>query len=187
MSRVRVIRFSKDNIVDYGKQRGVALAVSLIILLVLTLVVLSGNQNVLLQEKMTASVREAHLSLAAAEAGIVEAENFLGLIINVTGFTDTGANGLYSEGNGPIDIFADATWQAGQFRTATAMNGVSAQFYIEHVGDIENDDTAQGLNLTGYGQTTGGASSEIFKIVSRSTGRDGNSERIVVSYFGVNL
>jgi type IV pilus assembly protein PilX len=56
------------------RQRGVALIVALILLVVMTLVGLAGMRTVTLQEKMTASTFDRSLSFQAAESALREAE-----------------------------------------------------------------------------------------------------------------
>jgi len=56
------------------RQRGVALVVALILLVVMTLVGLAGMRTVTLEEKMTASTFDRSLAFQAAESGLREAE-----------------------------------------------------------------------------------------------------------------
>jgi type IV pilus assembly protein PilX len=56
------------------RQRGVALIVALILLVVMTLVGLAGMRTVTLQEKMTASTFDRSLAFQAAESALREAE-----------------------------------------------------------------------------------------------------------------
>lgn len=52
------------------KQRGAALLVALVMLLVVTIVALSSMQSSLLQERMSANVRDHQLAFQAAEAAL---------------------------------------------------------------------------------------------------------------------
>jgi len=56
------------------RQRGVALAVVLILLLVMTMLAVASLRGVLLEERMSASVRDRSLSFQAAEAALREGE-----------------------------------------------------------------------------------------------------------------
>ena len=170
------------------KESGAVLIVSLIILIALTLFVLSGTHTVMMQEKMTSAVRDMHVSLEIAESGIVDAEAYVDGLVDTTGFSNGGTNGLYSEGNGPSDLFADTTWEAGVVRsslTDVSGGGVKANYFIEYMGkrtvSVGNPSVAIGENSSST------SSVDIFKIVSRSAGRSGNTERIIVTYYAKNL
>jgi len=165
------------------KQSGVALVVSLIILIVLTVLVLSGTQSTVMQEKMTAAIRDTHISLEVAESGVRDAEQMIEGLTGVANFDDT--NGKYSENGGPVDLFDEDKWAANLTMTATtSVSGHVANYFVEYLGLMSFDEDLGALNMTGYGETTGGGDIHGFKIVSRSTGRDGNTERIIVSYYG---
>lgn len=59
------------------RQKGAALIVSLIILLVMTLIGISGMQTTVLEEKMAGNFKDRNMSLQAAEAALRSAENYL--------------------------------------------------------------------------------------------------------------
>lgn len=169
----------------FKKQTGAVLITCLVILISLTLLVLSGGQSGIVQEKMTAAMRDAHVSLEVAESGVIDAEAIVEALTGIGGFTDTGAGGRYSEGNGPNDLFADTVWSnALTSESTTTVSGQLSRYYIEYLGMLSIEEDLSGVNVTGYGETTGAGNIHGFKIVSRSTGRDGNTERIVVSYYG---
>ncbi len=173
------------------RQSGVALAISLIILLVLTLVVVSSTQNVVVQERMASAVRDAHISLQGAEAGLKQAEtvlygaNGLGGIVGLTGFD--GTNGLYAENTGLADLWDPATWSAGNVATVTVA-GNDVQYFIESVGVIpESASGVEDINLGGYGVTSGSSDIYGFRVVSRALGTSGTAERIVIAYYAKSL
>lgn len=180
------------------KQSGAVLVVSLIILVVLTVLVISGTQSTLMQEKMTSSIRDVHISLEVAESGLRDAEDMIDTLTGVTTFTNSG--GLYGENNGPEDVFSDDAWEkltptgTKEIITISAKtetlkkrdsndDAIVAEYFVEYLGVMKLDEDLSGLNMTGYGETTGGNDVHGFKIVSRSTGRDGHTERIIVGYY----
>jgi len=59
------------------QQRGVVLFVSLVMLMVMTLIGVTGMQNSSMEEKMVANMRDIDLSFQAAEAALREAETSL--------------------------------------------------------------------------------------------------------------
>jgi len=74
-------------------QRGSALIVSLVMLLLLTLIGVAGMKDTLLQEKMVGNVRDREIALQAAESALRAAETSLGL---PTALNITNNNGLYN-------------------------------------------------------------------------------------------
>lgn len=168
------------------RQKGAVLAVSLIILLVLTLVVMSSTQSIVLQERMTSAVRDGHVSLAVAEAAVADAESFIESRTNLDDFD--GSNGYYSLSNSPADFFDDddIDWtDSSKWQTSSAIDGVTAQYIIVDFGIIEvPTEDLSGINMMGYGQTTGGGDVNAFQIVSRATGKSGTAERMIMTYYG---
>lgn len=166
-----------------NKQSGAALAICLILLLVLTLVVMSTSQNMALQEKMAAAVRDSQVSLTVAESGLVDGGLYLESLTGTTGFQDDGTDGLYTEGNGPVNPFS-ADWSSDVTMTAN-VSGQTVSYYIEMLGLFPvTDDNLSDINMVGYGQNTGAGDVNGFKIVARSTGVSGDTERIVIGLYG---
>ena len=97
-----------------SKQQGAALAVSLIILLLMTLIAVTGMQTTTLEEKMAGNSRDRNLAFQAAESALRQGETWLEGFANTTEFGDgegTGgtAIGLYDEDNNALHTDSD-TW-----------------------------------------------------------------------------
>lgn len=176
----------------FKKQSGAVLVTTMIILFTLTFLVLSSSQSGVIQEKMTAAVRDAHISLEIAESGLKDAEGVVaGLVIDDLSnkFDSSGTKGFYSEGSGPEDLFDLDNWKAANTSPAgTSISEQKALYFVEYIGLLPitaaDYDT---VTITGYGETTVQNEAHIFKIVSRALGNSGNSERILVSYYSKNL
>jgi type IV pilus assembly protein PilX len=67
-------RNSQSSRPSYGKQRGIALIVSLILLTLMTLVGMAGIRTVTKEERMVAQVYDRSLAFQAAESALREAE-----------------------------------------------------------------------------------------------------------------
>lgn len=77
-----------------SQQVGAVLIVSLILLLVMTILALSGSQVVRLQERMAGNVRDTDLAFQGAEAALRDAERYLeGMTAWPTACTDTSTTG----------------------------------------------------------------------------------------------
>jgi type IV pilus assembly protein PilX len=61
-----------------GHQRGAALAVSLLLLLVLTILSIAALNSTGLQERMAFNLRESNMAFQAAEAALLDGETWLG-------------------------------------------------------------------------------------------------------------
>jgi hypothetical protein len=106
-------------------------------------------------------------------------------LIGVSSFDGTA--GRYAENAGPSDMFDSSNWTDSltiAATTETAGTGLVARYFVVDLGVLTLDDELGNLNMTTYGETTGSGDINGFKIVSRSTGRDGNTERIIVGYYG---
>ncbi len=178
----------------YRQQRGATLVVALIILLVLTILGFSSSQSVILQEKMTFSVQDAHVALQSAELGIAEAEQFIeDNIVTKAAFADNGQGtlrGLYTQGNGPDNLFDPAAWTAANSQQANISvhpDVPAPRFIIEDTGLSDEDDNVGSVNITGYGQTTGQGDINSFRIIAQGKGRSDETERYVISYYGKRL
>ena len=100
-----------------GHQRGAVLAITLILLLVLTLVVADRGRDAVQQEKMMVAQRDSHISLMAAESGVAEAIAFIESHEDITAsFSQSCTGGLCEQGYAPIDVFDHAIWADGSGR-----------------------------------------------------------------------
>jgi len=172
------------------RQQGAALIVSLFILLLMTLLSLSGTQTTMMQEKMTSAVRDSNIALESAESGVKEAEAYIEGLVSTSSFSATGDGGIYSEGNAPADYFSSAIWTDAKTIAAThGINDTTARYFVVDIGEIDVEaDNSTDLNLGGYGKTTvGGGEVTAFRAVARGTGQSGTAERIIITMYGKRL
>jgi len=126
-----------------GQQQGIALVVALILLVVMTLVGLSGLRTVTLEERMTSHTFDRSISFQAAEAALKEAEAFIQLnqalpaLQPALGVACNVANGVCGAPN-PATL---ERWFEGTtpWFSATALtNGgisITPQYIIEYLGN----------------------------------------------------
>ena len=179
-------------LINQKNQSGAVLVVSLIILLVLTIVVMSANQGVVVQERLTNAVRETNLVFQTAESTLVEAEAYIETLTTATlasGFSNTGANGLYAENYGPADYTDSSVWATGKFKAGgSVMSGYSSQYIIESLGEYTLVETAKDISLSNdYNQPDVEPIANVFRIVVRAVGPNGITERIIAGYYSVTL
>lgn len=165
-------------------QRGAVLIISLVVLTVLTIVVLSANRGVVVQERMTAAIRESNITFQAAESGLVEAEIFVDAIPGLGVFRDDGAGGLYSQNSGPADYSDPAIWAPGitQLATETAP-GYETRYFVEYIGQAEIEGAEEISVDFSYGQAEDVLLVQVFRVVVRSVGPNGQPERIIAGYY----
>lgn len=155
-------------------QRGSALIVSLLILIVMTLLGLSAMGGSGMQEKMAGNNRDLTLAFQAAEAALRNGETYYENTVVSLGSAFNGSNaGLYPEGSNP-DIFAAATWTNARVY-GDVIDGVAAQprYIIELIGEIgeQNND----LNIQGYGESSGIGSMTGVRVTARGVGGTNNT------------
>ncbi|WP_323847375.1 pilus assembly PilX family protein [Microbulbifer magnicolonia] len=168
-------------------QRGAVLVVCMVVLLMLTLIGVSGARSVILQEKMTFASKDAQLALQVAESAVRAAEADIDALDDIDDFVAAGTDGLYSEGEAPEDFFAAATWADTVSREVTVTMGgknFSGLYFIELAGEIDPEAVAGSAEI--YGESNVVASSgniKVFRIVARGVGLAG-TERILVTHHG---
>ncbi|RNF86168.1 pilus assembly PilX family protein [Montanilutibacter psychrotolerans] len=126
------------------QQRGIALVVVLILLLVMTLLGLASLRGTLLEERMSANLFDRSLGFQAAEAALRVAETSLTLPATRSAFPSSGcSNGLCATPDpetAPTPLWQDASF-AG-WRTVTVDLGdlaVDPSYYIEYMGESPKD------------------------------------------------
>jgi type IV pilus assembly protein PilX len=117
-------------------QRGAALIVALVFLIVLTLLGVSSMRTSTLQERMAGNLRDSNLAFQAAEAGLREAEQFL-QAATLPVFDGTGGLLLRQDDAGQPSYWKTFDWATNSI-DATAVAGVAAvpQFVIEELPPV---------------------------------------------------
>jgi len=160
-------------------QRGVALVVVLILLLIMTLLGLASLRGAILEERMSANLYDRSLSFQAAEAALREAEAWLSTPANTQAVYNAAATASCADGLcttpvpavGTSDRWMDNT--AATWHTAlVTISGKTAtpQYKIEYMGD-------QFINVTrpfcaADGDIEYGCYTRRFRITARSGGDD---------------
>lgn len=182
-----------------SKQRGSILIVSLMILVVLTMIGVSSMTTSSLQERMAGNFRDRQIAFQAAETALAYAEEFAKTSINSASIF-TNNNGYYKKYDGPTNLNAFAPewwtdaggtnwWTGTNSRILpTAITQVRTQplYTIEYRGDI-GEDEGTSINLSGYGQSSGGGLISNFRVTVRATGLSDNTTVILQSNYGKRL
>lgn len=168
-----------------GQQAGVALFISLVLLLILTIIGVSAVQTTSLEVRMTRNEHDNLLAFQAAESALRDAEVQLEAIPTVAAFNDT--NGLYQIPDlGLDDVWENAAvWTGGNsVQAPNAIDGTSAQarYIIEYLGAVVREENA---HQQGDPYAEGGIDRiEMFRITARGVGGTANSTVFLQTTYG---
>ena len=167
-----------------SRQGGAVLAVSLLLLLVITLIAVSSMQGTVLEEKMAGNSLDRNLAFQSAESAVREAEISIEGIASMGGFNGTA--GRFGQTNAEPDPTYASTWSDNSKHIdAAASYGAYAppQYFLKHFTTVTGTEGA--LNLSGYGDNKGTGDVTIFKITSRGTGGNTDSAEVILrTYYG---
>ena len=165
-------------------QRGVALVVALILLVVITLVGLAAVRGTIMQQKMTANFYDREVAFQATEAALRQAEALVqgtAVVPSATspvtlGFDCRAPNGGVGHTCRP-DPFNDTGVPAAQIQPVATSSfnagGVSAgqpQYVIEYMGNftIPSPTVKQLSNCSGYAPCGNNNTADFYRVTARS-------------------
>jgi len=169
------------------KQRGVILVTSLFILLLMTMLGVTGVTTTSLEEKMAANLRDEFLAFQSAETSLLSAEAFAKGLIHLDDFDELGTQGLYT-----ADVDNPYRWETVDWDNSnnlvtvnTDISGLYAdpKYIIEHLTDIEGSTGSASIMVSGYGGYTGGSGATVYRITSYATGGSANSKVMIQSTY----
>jgi len=167
-----------NNITSKNKQTGVVLVVSLIMLLLLTLIGVTGTQVTTLEEKMAGNSRDQNVAFQAAEATLIEAENFI-LLPSTNTATFTGSGGLLGQMNAEPNYFSANTWISAN---SAATTGFGGNFVNNNGTNIA--DPRYIIKRIAFIPASGGVSARsIFKITARAQGLNPGTQVVLQEIF----
>lgn len=174
-----------NNIASKHNQSGIALAIALVFLLLMTIIGISAMSTSALQEKMAGNLKDKIWSFNASESGIMEGERVLCIDypgrIPAIDPTDT-TDGLFRTSTTGEPVWQTVDWAGTDVRThpAAFSNTNLAQapkFIIEEVQEVR-----EGLG-GGGGYSDSGKSRMMYRVTGRGVGGTANAVSIVQSTF----
>jgi len=169
----------RNNITLINRQKGVVLVVSLIMLLLLTIIGLTGTQVTSLEEKMTGNSRNQNLAFQSAESALRAGEAVLTQAV-LPVFTASGANGLYLESatspneNDNWAIFNVASYSANTLTDVAA----TPQYIIQQMDS--GDTSASGSSSLDAGSYS---ASDMYRVTARAVGGTVSAVVVVQSIY----
>jgi len=166
----QTIHFSMPH---HSKQTGAVMAISLIILLLLTLIGVTGMRSTLMQERMAGNDRDRNLAFQTAEAGLRDGESYLASPVLGTFATTTNTNGLYiAKTDGTVwwdGSLAATTWASnGSGSVAGSLTG--ANYIIEELQTVIGSDGSLEAGVPGE--------NKYYRVTAR--GESGTSNAVVI-------
>ena len=178
-----------------SSQNGVALFMSLAMLLIITVLGLSSVQTTTLQERMARNARDTNLAFQSAESAIKDGEEYIETFASLASFdgANENDNGLYYEAAyNAASNWSQVDWDAaevggGYILAPTVIDGVATQskYIIEHVKGIVSE--TDRLNLENIGQSTGAGAAQIFRITVYGTGGSDTAHVMIQSTYGKRI
>lgn len=172
----------------FSRNRGVALFISLVLLLVLTIIGVSAVQTTTLETRMARNEHDMLLAFQAAESALRDAEDELDGIVTTTVFTDGGAGGLWTVADlGDTNRWEQTgVWDGGG--SVVAATGVGAfvaeppRYLIEHVATVVREENAYQINDP-YAANSADRI-EMFRITAHGVGGSTNTRVLLQTTYG---
>lgn len=168
------------------RHRGVALFISLVLLLVLTIIGVSSVQTTTLETRMARNEHDSLLAFQAAESALRDAEAFLQTVLTTDIFSDAGGNGLWTVSNlGQPNRWEQDVWKPGlSVEASTVVEGVKTRprYIIEHVASVVREENAYQIEDP-YG-TNAADRIEIFRVTARGLGGSDSAQVLLQTTFG---
>ncbi len=164
-------------------QSGTVLAISLIMLVLLTLIGVTGTQVTSLEEKMAGNSRDQNLAFQAAEAALRSGEDKIeNGIVSLSAFS--GAP-YYGEDDALPDHKASASWGSTNSLAHTdsiPLVYTQPRYYLKYLGTDDTNSDAS-INIGGYGDSSAGTTASRFSVIARGTGGQDTSQVFLQSFY----
>lgn len=183
------------------QQNGSALILGLVLLMMLTMIVLSSMRSGVMQDRMISAQLDSNAAYEGAEHALREAETYLRTqpYANLPTLFTADTSGRYSMTSNAFptgnSFFDNSTWtgtksvQVGKPTVdSKALVAEQPQYMIQHMGEVTatgSGSTSMPLNMGNHTNNiaSGSGKGQMFRIVARSTGRSGDSPRVLEQYF----
>ena len=160
-------------------QAGAVLIVSLVLLLVLTILGVSGVQNTTMEERMAGNYRDRFSAFQAAEAALRVGERAVGVYTTFVAMDFDGSDGTFEaeKVTGSIDPMDPSNYIS--VSTAT-ISGVAStpEYFIERVPKVPLSNSSLVVGFQGASKDV-----QYYRITGKGTGSGGRAEVILQSTF----
>lgn len=170
------------------KQRGAALIVSMLMLIIMTLIGVTSMRTTVMEERMTSNERNRSIAMHATESALRDAERTVAELEHISGF---GAlPGEVEDNENEPDFFNPAEWNdvnsvEASNRDHIASAGAPARTITKLLGRNAEADGA--LNTQGYGETQVSPGITNFRVTGRGLGGDTRAEVLIQTHVGARV
>jgi len=164
-----------------NKQSGAVLIVSLVLLLIMTIIGLTGMQTTVLEEKMAGNFRNSNQAFQSAEAALRDSEVWLSAQTTEPAESSTGSNNVWSLNATDPDTSNSEEWWEERDSSWWDTNGISYSTTLSGISSaprtiIEYKVYQSDTLLAGTGSAPSGLT--FYQVTSRGTG--GNDQAVVL-------
>lgn len=177
----------------YRTNTGVALFISLVLLLVLTILGVSVVQTTSLEIRMARNEQDTLLAFEAAESALRDGEAALEATTSIFAYNDAGAGGLWDmpDLTDANRWEIDGIWSDGRtIVAATAVDSVASQqaprYMLEHLATVQRDENAYQQDNE-YNATGSSDSVDVFRVTALGFGGTANSRVMLQTTYGRDL
>lgn len=164
--------------IKYSKQKGVALIVSLLLLIAITVLATSAMRGTIVQEKMASNLYDKELAMQAVERALIQAEQLIisgGAFVSIPPRVPT--PGMVEAWRGPA---IDFPWT-----TIASSNGFPSTDYI--IEDLDIKLAHPGCLATGSGESNVICRLRAYRITARTTPTDGRASVMLQTTVGLPI
>ncbi len=174
-------------------QKGAVLAVSLLILLIMTIIGVSALQTTTLEERMAGNLLDQRMAFQTAEAALRVAEGQIESLVaypTTAGYYSLAADDPYDEGDAWDTMSVLEIHEDPNNTPSDPNDDINAEYYIKNLGEFAPD-TGSSVEVTTYGGSIAGSSVTVLTVTARGTGRydesggdEAPTQILLRSYYG---
>ena len=184
------------------RETGVALVMTLTILLILTILGVSSIQTTTMGERMARNARDVNIAFQGAEAAIADAEELVESFTNISAMPDEEGAGAalcdaglctsidgaarWTQAFGYVDWTESAATPTTHKRASTTGSSLGAaddpRYMVEYVAKITIEQDT--LNIGNVGEGGGSGQSYVFRITARGSGGTTDAAVMIQSLYG---
>ncbi len=168
----------------FRQQSGAVLIASMMILLLLTLIGVTGTQVTSLEEKMASNYKDQNVSFQTTEVGLRGGELEIEVITSADAFD--GNNGLLSDTDTYPDIADANTWTANNSREYDfSVDSITSKprYFIKYIRKSIGN-SGSGVNVGGYNDDFNNEDVYYFTVTAKGTGKQDSSQVYLRSHYG---
>lgn len=168
----------------FRQQSGAVLIASMMILLLLTLIGVTGAQVTSLEEKMASNNKDQNLAFQTTEIGLRGGELEIETIKSADVFD--GNNGLLSDTDTYHDITNANTWTANNSREYDIpIESITTKprYFIKYIRKSIGN-SGSGVNIGGYNDDFNNEDVYYFTVTAKGTGKQDSSQVYLRSHYG---